>query len=222
MKRFVALACSVVILATAFSGCSFKNSDSTKPTEATTSTSSKPKTEIADKEKARLGTLKDFLKYRSLTFDEKVLRFYFDNAQMEYVGFKIADTAEVESIPAGDTVENVMYKSENGLTAYVSVWNSGNGTADYKKCKYNKIRVVKGEAKDVAVHLPDKISLDSNVEAIKKTYGEPLEETTADDGVSTVLLYSGESEQKTEKYSISITVGDSGIEEFTVELLPVV
>lgn len=221
MKRFVALICSAVILATAFSGCSFKNSDNTSPTETTKSASSKPKTEIADKEKARLGTLTDFLKYRSLTFDEKVLRFYFDNQQMEYVGFKIADTTDVESIPAGETVENVKYDSKNGLTAYVSVWNSGNGAVDYTKCRYNKIRLVKGEAKDVVVHLPNKISLDSKVDAIKKMYGEPLEETTADDGVSTVLLYSGESDQKTEKYSLSITVGENGIEEFTAEITPV-
>lgn len=218
MKKIIILACTALLISSIFTGCSTNNSeDKTTGSSSTNSTvSPKISSKISDKEQARLGTLKDFLKYRSITLDEKVLRFYLDNQQMEYVGFKIADETDLNNIAPNSTVEDILYKSDTGLTAYVSMINNTQDNVDYKKCKYYKLRLIKGDCKDVVMHLPNKIGWTDTVETVKKAYGNPIEEETNENG-NTVLKYGEKSEQTKEGYTLELVLSNDGITEFTIE-----
>lgn len=216
MKKIITLACAVLLISAIFTGCSTSNNDEVKTTEPSSTVSNKVSSKIADKEQARLGNLKDFLKYRSITLDEKVLRFYLDNQQMEYVGFRIVDEKDLNNIAPYSTVEDILYKSDTGLTAYVSMINNTQDNVDYKKCKYYKLRIVKGDCKDVVMHLPNKISWTDTVETVKKAYGNPIEETTNDNG-DTVLKYGEKSERTREGYTLELILSKDGITELTIE-----
>lgn len=217
IKKVLALMCFAVLTMSVATGCGSKTTDTNNSDSTATEVSTAPKFVVKDKDLARVGTIDKFLKYRSITLNEKVLRFNLDDAQMKYVGFNITDTTGLENIAMGETVENVEYTSDNGLTAYVSMQNKTNVNTDYTKCKYYALTLIKGDCKDVELMLPNKLGWDSTAEKIKKTYGEPISETTDENG-NTVLLFGEDIEEFNEGYTIELTVNESGISVIEIEL----
>ena len=134
---------------------------------------------------------------------------------MRYAGFTLAQDNDIpEKIAVGETVENIRYVTPGGLTAYVSATNKTTVNTDYTKCKYNTLRLIKGESNDVILHLPNKLTWDSKTDVIKKEYGQPKEETHNEDG-DTILTYQGQS--KTEEYTMELTTDENGIKEVFIE-----
>lgn len=217
IKKVLALMCFAVLTMSVATGCGSKTTDTNNSDSTATEVSTAPKFVVKDKDLARVGTIDKFLKYRSITLNEKVLRFNLDDTQMKYVGFNITDTTGLENIAMGETVENVEYTSDNGLTAYVSMQNKTNVNTDYTKCKYYALTLIKGDCKDVELMLPNKLGWDSTAEKIKKTYGEPISETTDENG-NTVLLFGEDIEEFNEGYTIELTVNESGISVIEIEL----
>lgn len=220
MKKIVIPFLCLAFAVTYMTGCSSKKNSSSVQNNSTpqsaTATSTLPANINPDKELARVSTLKNFFKSRSITLNEKVLRFSFDDAQMKYAGFEISsDTDALSDIAVDDTVDSIEYKSKTGLTAYVAAVNKRNVAVDYTKCKYYSLRLIKGECKDVVLHLPDKIGWDSNAEKIKKIYGTPTSEETNDSG-NTVLTYYAEDKQINESYSMELVTDENGIIELTI------
>ena len=220
MKKIIIPFICLALALTYMTGCSSdKNSSSAKndaaPQSATTAATLPPNIN-PDQESARVSTLKNFFKSRSITLNEKVLRFSFDDAQMKYAVFEISsDKDGLSDIAVGDTVENIEYKSKTGLTAYVSAVNKRNVSVDYTKCKYYSLRLIKGDCKDVVLHLPDKIGWDSTAEKIRKTYGNPTNEETDDKG-NTVLTYYKEDKSINESYSMELVTDENGIIELSI------
>lgn len=215
VKKILSLVCFAVLAMSIVTGCNSTSTDNKKVTSATTATTKKAV--IKDEDIARVGTIKDFLKYRSITLNKKVLRFYLNDTQMKYVGFNITDTTGLENILVGGTAENVEYTSDNGMTAYVSMKNTSNVNTDYTKCKYYTLTLIKGDCKDVELLLPNKLGWDSTVDKIKKNYGEPISETQDENG-NTVLLYGEDVQEYNEGYTIQLTVNESGISVVEIEL----
>ena len=218
-KIFIPFIC-LAMAVTCMTSCSSKKSPSSYKSGSTkqsaTAAATLPPNINPDKELARVSTLKNFFKSRSITLNEKVLRFSFDDAQMKYAGFAISsDTNALSNIAVDDTADNIEYKSKSGLTAYVSAVNKRNVAVDYTKCKYYSLRLIKGDCNDVVLHLPDKIGWDSTVEKIKKTYGAPTSETTNDNG-NTFLIYEAEDKQINEKYYMELVTDENGIIELTI------
>ena len=116
MKKIIIPFICLALALTYMTGCSSdKNSSSAKndaaPQSATTAATLPPNIN-PDQESARVSTLKNFFKSRSITLNEKVLRFSFDDAQMKYAGFEISsDKDGLSDIAVGDTVENIEYKN---------------------------------------------------------------------------------------------------------------
>ncbi|MEE0929762.1 MAG: hypothetical protein UIM53_02035 [Acutalibacteraceae bacterium] len=215
VKKILSLVCFAVLAMSIVTGCNSTSTDNKKVTSATTATTKKAV--IKDADIARVGTIKDFLKYRSITLNKKVLRFYLNDTQMKYVGFNITDTTGLENILVGGTAENVEYTSDNGMTAYVSMKNTSNVNTDYTKCKYYTLTLIKGDCKDVELLLPNKLGWDSTVDKIKKNYGEPISETQDENG-NTVLLYGEDVQEYNEGYTIQLTINESGISVVEIEL----
>lgn len=214
-KKVLAVACAAVMLTATFAGCGCQKDDGdTTTTEAPTSAT------VADPEGARVSTLDKFLtNSRSFTLDEKVLRFYLDNAQMEYAGFKLTDPTLLEAIDPGEKIKNVEYTSDNGLTAYVNAKNRSDEVADYTRTnsvKFYAIRLVKGDS-DAQLHLPNKLGWDNTIDEYKENYGTPLSETTDDNG-NTVIKYGEDVSDISEGYTLSLVFSDKGLVEFTIEL----
>lgn len=214
IKKFLALVCSVVLTLSISTGC---NNTSTNNNDTVSATNATTKFVVKDKDLARVGTIEKFLKYRSITLNEKVLRFHLDDTQMKYVGFNISNTSGLENILMGQTVENIEYTSDNGLTAYVSMKNTTNVNTDYTKCKYYALTLIKGDCKDIELMLPNKLGWDSTVDKIKKEYGEPINETHNENG-STVLIYGEDIPEYKEGYTIELTVNEGGISVVKIEL----
>lgn len=218
VKKVLALVCFAVMTMSIVTGCnstSTNNKNATSTTTATAATANKAV--VKDTDIARVGILKNFLKYRSITLNKKVLHFYLDDTQMRYVGFNIADTTGLENILVGKTVENVKYTSDNGMTAYVSMKNTSNVNTDYTKCKYYALTLIKGDCNDVELMLPNKLGWDSTVDKIKDAYGEPISETQDDNG-NTLLIYGENIQEFKEGYTIQLTVNESGISVVEIEL----
>ncbi len=217
-KKVLALVCFAVIAMSVVTGCNSTSTDNKNTTSATTATTATTnKAVVKDTDIARVGILKNFLKYRSITLNKKVLHFYLDDTQMQYVGFKITDTTGLENILVGETAENVEYTSDNGMTAYISMKNTSNVNTDYTKCKYYALTLIKGDCKDVELMLPNKLGWDSTVEKIKEAYGEPISESQDDNG-NTILLYGEDVQEFKEGYTIQLTVNESGISVIKIEL----
>lgn len=215
VKKILSLVCFAVLAMSIVTGCNSTSTDNKNVTSATTATTKKAV--IKDEDIARVGTIKDFLKYRSITLNKKVLRFYLNDTQMKYVGFNITDTTGLENILVGGTAENVEYTSDNGMTAYVSMKNTSNVNTDYTKCKYYTLTLIKGDCKDVELLLPNKLGWDSTVDKIKKNYGEPISETQDENG-NTILLYGEDVQEYNEGYTIQLTINESGISVVEIEL----
>lgn len=215
IKKVLAIVCASVLLTATFAGCGCQKEDGdTTPTETAVTPT------VADPEGARVSTLDKFLtNSRSFTIDEKVLRFYLDNAQMEYIGFTLTDPTALEAIEPGEKVENVEYTSENGLTAYINAKNRSDEVADYTRTnsvKYYSIRLVKGDS-DAQLHLPNKMGWDNTIDEYKDSYGKPLSETTDENG-NTVIVYGEDVAEISEGYTMSLVFSDKGLTEFTIEL----
>ena len=216
IKKVLIVASIVLALTTTFTGCGCSKEEEkhTPPTEATTAVV------IADPEGARVGTLDKFLtNSRSFTIEEKVLRFYLDDAQMEYTGFKVVDPTPLEAIEPGQKIKNVEYTNENGLTAYVNVKNRSDEVTGYKSTnavKFYAIRMVKGNS-NTQIHLPNKLGWDNTPEEYKASYGTPISETTDENG-NLILKYGEDIPELAEGYSISLVFADNQLTEFTIEL----
>lgn len=216
IKKILLIACATALLVATFTGCgcSNKEEENTNPTEANATVV------IADPEGARVSTLDKFLtNSRSFTIDEKVLRFYLDDAQMEYAGFKLVDPTPLEAIEPGQKITNIEYTSDNGLTAYVNVKNRSDEVAGYKKTnavKFYAIRIVKGDSK-TQLHLPNKLGWESTIDEYKASYGTPISETTDDNG-NVVLKFGEDVPEISEGYSISLVFSNNELIEFTIEL----
>ncbi|MEE0061079.1 MAG: hypothetical protein UE295_09665 [Acutalibacteraceae bacterium] len=213
-KKVLALTCSAVLITASFAGCGCnKKEENNEPGTAPTSV-------VADPEAARVSTLDKFLRNsRSITINEKVLRFYLDNAQMEYTGFKATDTSQIEAIAPGKTVTNIEYKNDNGLTAYVDMKNRGDEVLGYKRTnsvKIYKLRMIKGNSK-AQLHLPNKLGWDTTIDQFKKDYGKPLAEKTDAKG-NTVITYGEELADLKESYSMDLVFNKDKLIEFTIEV----
>ncbi|MEE0265833.1 MAG: hypothetical protein UD936_09430 [Acutalibacteraceae bacterium] len=214
LKKVLALTCSALLITASMSGCGCqKKEGNTEPTSA-------PVQVVKDPEAARVSTLDKFLKNsRSFTIDEKVLRFFLDNAQMEYTGFKATDTSQIEAIAPGQTVTDIEYKNDNGLTAYVDMKNRGDEVLGYKRTnsvKIYKIRMIKGNSKS-QLHLPNKLGWDTSIDQFKKDYGTPLSEETNADG-NTVITYGEEVPELKEGYTMALVFEKDKLIEFTIEV----
>ncbi len=213
LKKVLALTCSAVLVAASMAGC---NSNKEEKADNTNTT---PTYAVADPEAARVSTLDKFLtKSRSFTIDEKVLRFYLDHAQMEYNNFKVNDTSKIEAIAPGETVTNIEYTNDNGLTAYVDMKNRGDEVLDYKKnkVKINKIRLIKGKSKS-QLHLPNKLGWDTPIDQFKTDYGTPLSEKPDKNG-NTVITYGEENAKLQEGYTMELVFEKDKLIEFTIEV----
>lgn len=215
IKKILIVAGIALMLTATFTGCGCnKDEENTTPTEPSTTTV------IADPEAARVGTLDKFLtNSRCFTIEEKVLRFYLDDAQMEYAGFKVVDPTPLEAIEPGQKITNVEYTSDNGLTAYVNVKNRSDEVAGYKRTnsvKFYALRMVKGNS-NAQVHLPNKLGWDNTPDEFKANYGTPLSETTDENG-NLVLKYGEDIPKLAEGYSISLVFSNNKLIEFTIEL----
>ncbi len=213
-KKVLALTCAAMLITASMAGCGCNKDDKTDNSNTT------PTSVVADPEAARVSTLDKFLtNSRSLTIDEKVLRFYLDDAQMEYTGFKATDTSQIEAISPGQTVTNIEYKNDNGLTAYVDMKNSGDEVLGYKRTnsvKINKIRMIKGNSK-AQLHLPNKLGWDTTIDQFKKDYGTPLSEAPDANG-NTVITYGEEYPELKEGYSMALVFDKDKLIEFTIEV----
>lgn len=214
-KKTLAMACATLLLTATLAGCGCqKDAGETTPTEAST------KTTVADPEGVRVSTLDKFLtNSRSFTIDEKVLRFYLDDAQMEYAGFKAVDPTPLEAIEPGEKITGVEYTSDNGLTAYVNIKNKGDEVFSYKRTnsvKIYAIRLIKGSS-DAQLHLPNKLGWNNTIAEYKESYGKPLSETTDENG-NTILKYGEDVTELQEGYTITLVFSDKGLTEFTIEL----
>lgn len=218
LKKIISLACVAILATTAMVGCNNNTADKNN-TSSTTSTPTEQSV-VSDPEASRVGTLDKFLNYRSITLNEKVLRFLLDDVQMNYCGFKIADTTGLDAIQPGQRVKNIKYVSDTGLTAYVAMQNDTNEVADYTKCKYYTLKMVKGDCTTVNLHLPNKLGWDATVDTFKSTYGTPSEETT-DTAGNTVLKYSQVSTAQRVGYSAYFTVGSTGLLDFVISFYEV-
>lgn len=227
LKKTLALVCIALLITLALTGCNKEeNNTEIVPTEAptTTTTTKADKTtktaKIDDPEGRRVGTLDKFLtNSRSFTIDEKVLRFYLDDSQMQYAGFKLVDPTSLEAIEPGEKIKNVKYVSSNGLTAYVNVKNRGNEVFGYKKTnqvKFYSIRLIKGNS-NTQLHLPNKLGWNNTIDDYKKSYGKPLSETTDEKG-NTILKYGEDIAELSEGYTLTLIFSDKGLTEFTIEL----
>ena len=217
-KKTLALGCVTLLFTVALTSCNKEeNNIKTAPTEAPTITKT---TEIDDPEGRRVGTLDKFLtNSRSFTIDEKVLRFYLDDTQMQYAGFELVDPTPLEAIKPGEKIKNVKYISSNGLTAYVNVKNRGNEVFGYKKTnqvKFYSIRLIKGNS-NTQLHLPNKLGWNDTIDDYKKSYGKPLSEITNKKG-NTVLKYGEDIAELSEGYTLTLVFSDKGLTEFTIEL----
>ena len=212
-KKVLALTCSAVLITASMAGCGCNKE------EKNNNTNIEPTYAVADPEAARVSTLDKFLtNSRSFTIDEKVLRFYLDHAQMEYNNFQVKDTSKIESIAPGDTVQNIEYTNENGLTAYVDMTNQGDEVLGYKRnhVKINKIRLIKGNSKS-QLHLPNKLGWDTTIDQFKKDYGKPLSEKTDDKG-NTVITYGQENPEIKAGYTMALVFSSDKLIEFTIEM----
>ena len=216
-RKIVAVLLAVFSAFSVLTACSSKSNspDTEQKNTVATQEPTLPPNINPDKELARVSTIDKFFNARSITLNEKVLRFSFDDAQMKYVGFTLAEDNEIpEKIAVGETVENIKYIMQSGLTAYVSATNQTTVNTDYTRCKYNTLRLIKGESSDVVLHLPNQLTWDSKADVIKKEYGQPKEENQNENG-DTVLTYKGQS--KTEEYTIELTTAENGIKEVFIE-----
>lgn len=214
-KKTLALSCVALLLTLTLTGCGCQNDNrETTPTEASTTAA------VADPEGVRVSTLDKFLtNSRSFTIDEKVLRFYLDDAQMQYAGFKIVDPTPLEAIQPGEKITNIKYVSDNGLTAYVNVKNRGDEVFNYKRTnsvKFYAIRLIKGNSNS-KLHLPNKLGWNNTIDEYKESYGTPLSEKTDQNG-DTVLKYGEDVAELKEGYTISLVFSDKYLTEFTIEL----
>lgn len=213
IKKIIAVAFASILTATALVGCGCqRDSENTDATTVPTA----PKVVVSDPEGARVATLDMFLSSRSITLNEKVLHFLIDDTQMQYVGLKIADPAGLDAIEPNETVKDVKYVSESGLTAYVSMQNYKDQTVDYTGCKYYSLRMNKGKCEDMALHLPGKIKWNDTEEVIKKNYGKPLKESKTSNG-NKLLTYGEDSPEYQAGYTLNLVLSDKGLIEFTIE-----
>lgn len=217
-KKALALGCVTLLFTLILTGCN-KEKKHTEiiPTEAPTISKTAG---IDDPESRRVGTLDKFLtNSRSFTIDEKVLRFYLDDTQMQYAGFELVDPTPLEAIEPGEKIKNVKYVSSNGLTAYVNVKNRGNKVVGYKKTnqvKFYSIRLIKSNS-TTQLHLPNKLGWNNTINDYKKSYGTPLSETTDEKG-NTILKYGEDIAELSEGYTLTLVFSDKGLTEFTIEL----
>ncbi len=218
LKKIIAIACVAVLTATAMVGCGCENSNDT--TSSSASSTSSGQAVVSDPEAARVGTIDKFLNYRSITLNEKVLRFLLDDSQMQYCGFKIADPTSVAAIQPGQKLSNIQYVSDTGLTAYVTMQNDTNEVTDYTNCDYYSLRLIKGNCTTVNLHLPGKLGWDATVDTFKSNYGTPIEESKDTSG-NTVLKYGATSSEQKAGYSAYFTVGNEGLLEFTINFFEV-
>ena len=216
MKRKVLTLLSVLIIAIGIcGGCGVKNTSENTNKQVATQDPTLPPNINPDKELARVSTLSQFFKARSITLNEKVLRFPLNDTQMKYVGFTLSENNTIpQTIAVGETVENICYTTSDGLTAYVSATNTLNTNTEYNRCQYNYLKLIKGDCQNVALHLPNKLTWDTKADTIKTEYGEPQQETQNENG-NTVLSYSDSS--KTEKYLLELVLDESGIIEVTIQ-----
>lgn len=217
-KKALALGCVTLFFTLILTGCNKeKKQTEIVPTEAPTITK---KTEIDDPEGRRVGTLDKFLtNSRSFTIDEKVLRFYLDDTQMQYAGFELVDPTLLESVEPGEKIKNVKYVSSNGLTAYVNAKNRGNKVVGYEKTnqvKFYSIRLIKGNS-NTQLHLPNKLDWNNTISDYKKSYGTPLSEITDENG-NTILKYGEDIAELSEGYTLTLVFSNKGLTEFTIEL----
>lgn len=210
-RKLTVLILAVVSALSMLTACTTKEDTTNTEKNISTNAPTLPPNVNPDKELARVSTIDNFFNARSITLNEKVLRFPLNDRQLNYVGLTFsADNNVPESIAVGETVENILYTTPSGLNVYVSATNKTNTATDYTKCQYNSMRLVKGDCQDVALHLPNKLSWDSKTDIIKKEYGTPNTETQNENG-DTVVSYSKKS--KTEEYTMELTVDENGIKE---------
>lgn len=217
LKKIIAIVCTAILTATAMVGCG-----NDKSNEGTSSATSAPSSQVvvSDPEAARVGTIDKFLNYRSITLNEKVLRFLLDDTQMQYCGFKIADPTSVAVVQPGEKSNNIKYVSDSGLTAYVTMQNDTAQATDYTNCTYYSLKLVKGNCTTVNLHLPGKLGWDATVDTFKTNYGAPIKEGK-DKAGNTVLKYGATSAEQKAGYSAYFTVGESGLLDFTINFFEV-
>ncbi len=219
MKRKMTVLILAVVSALVMCTACTAKSDSQKATQnVSTQAPTLPPNVNPDQELARVSTIDQFFNARSITLNEKALRFPLNDSQMKYVGFVLSSDNDIpESIAMGETVENIGYVMQDGLTAYVSATNKTNTNTDYTRCQYSRLQLIKGDCQNVALHLPNKLAWDTKSDIIKKEYGQPKEETQNENG-DTVLLYSQQS--KTEEYVLKLVTDENGIKEVFIEFRP--